>query len=365
MIKVGFVRGAYLNKYEWQNYNINNKNIKVTPISSIHPLNTINDGKKLLSLTDINNSKILNYIANRTIGDSQILIRLKGTVKDFDILHTADPHYYYSYQLAKLKENKPLISTYWDTIPFNNESTISKRRIKKYAMDKTDLFISHTQKAKKCLETEGIRNKRIEVIPLGVDLTRFKPKKNTNKKFKTVLFVGRLVEEKGILDLYQAFKNCLYLNYKNKLKLLIVGKGPLKRKLLKQIKKDGLQNSISIKDCAYDLIHLIYQKADIFILSSRATTTWEEQYGMVLIEAMASGLPIIAYDSGAIGEVLQKTNILVKEGNIQTLTESMHNLLKDKEMLIKMSEKSRKLAEKRYNCIKYKEKISYLYKSLI
>ncbi|MFH1827494.1 MAG: glycosyltransferase family 4 protein [bacterium] len=363
MINVAFVRGAFLNEYEWQNYDIRNKKLSVIPISSNKPLSTIKNSIKQFSLTDISNSKVVRFIANRTIGDSQILFGLKKILNNFDLIHTGDPHYYYSYQAARFKNKQPLISTYWETIPFNNESTKRKKIIKKHVQNKTNIFICHTQKAKKSLITEGFKNKRIEVVPLGVDLTRFKPIKVKNRKHKTILFVGRLVKEKGILDLYSAFKICLANN--KDLKLSIIGDGPLKKTLASKIKKDHLEFYINIKSQEYSFIHNDYQSADIFVLPSKKTKTWEEQYGMVLIEALASGLSIIAYNSGAISEVLDTNGILVKEGNVNDLSLQIARLINNDNKMYKLKVNGRKYAEKRYNCINYQKTISKIYSNLI
>ncbi|PIR80119.1 MAG: hypothetical protein COU25_01735 [Candidatus Levybacteria bacterium CG10_big_fil_rev_8_21_14_0_10_35_13] len=365
MIRVAFVRGAYLNKFEWQNYNISSKEVKITPVSSYRPLNSIKNSTKLFSLFDLSKSKPVRYFANRTFGDSQVLFGLPKIIRDFDILHTADPHYFYSYQLSKLKRDKPLVSTFWDTIPFNNESTKRKKYIKKFSMKNTDLFICHTKRAKKCIEIEGFGGKQIEVIPLGVDLKRFTPIKKERKPFTTILFVGRLVKEKGVLDLYSAFKTYLGFSKYKKIRLLIVGEGPLKKELINKINKDKLNNYITVEQSSYDLINKIYQKADIFVMPSKATKTWEEQYGMVLLEALASGLPIIAYDSGSVGEVLANQGILIREGDINSLTNSINRLITYPVIRSKLGKEARICAEKRYNCIDYKRKITNIYKSLI
>ncbi len=232
-------------------------------------------------------------------------------------------------------------------------------------MNKTDLFICHTQKSKVCIKKEGYGHKKVEVIPLGVDLDRFKPKKSSNQRQKTILFVGRLVEEKGVMDLYEAFKNCFLTSKSDNPKLLLIGEGYLKKKLIRISQIDGLENSINIENHPYESIHQIYKKADLLVLPSKSTKTWEEQYGMVLLEALATGLPIIAYDSGAIKEVLQGTNLLIKEGDKKALAYSIKRLIGNVDLSAKMRLKSRKLAEKRYNCNDKQKKILKLYLSLL
>ena len=364
MKKVAFVRGSYLNKSEWQNYDIKSKNLRIDPISTFKTIHYFKKSIKLFGLSDINSSKYSKYFFNRLIGDNQVLFGLKNAVADYNILHTADPHYYYSYQLAKIKGDRPLVSTYWETIPFNNETVAKKRLIKRFTMENTDLFICHTQKAKKCIQAEGFSHKKIELIPLGVDLSRFKPKNRKSNKTKTILYVGRLVEEKGVSDLYEAFKICVKSNTYNRLRLHLVGNGHLKNVIYQKAKKDGLIKNIQIINKSYDSIHHVYNQAAIFVLPSKKTKTWEEQYGMVLIEALASGLPVIAYDTGAIAEVLNGNGELVEERKIKKLSERINYLLNNRDKAIKIGLEGRKFAENKYNCIDYQKKIKNLYLSL-
>src|SRR3990167_6532882 len=136
MIKVCFVRGKYLNNFEGQNYLFNPNNILFTAVSSLFPLhrNFPFPVKKLPSLADLPFfERGIKYLTNRLVGDSQVLFGLEGFAHSFDIFHTADPHYFYSYQLAKLRKKnliKNLIMTSWETIAFNNESASEKRYIK-------------------------------------------------------------------------------------------------------------------------------------------------------------------------------------------------------------------------------------------
>ena len=140
-MKVAFVRGAYLNNFEGQNYNLDKKTFQISGYSSLWPIDSHVPFSviKLPSPADLQKfplcNKPIKYIANRTLGDSQLLWRLESHIQDADIVHVADPHYFYAYQAAVLKAHgqiKKLVSTWWETIPFNNESVSAKKRIKKY-----------------------------------------------------------------------------------------------------------------------------------------------------------------------------------------------------------------------------------------
>lgn len=373
MLKVAFVRGKYLNDFEGQNYIFDGNNIRLTGVSSeksIHqtfPFAVI----RLKSISDWENDKlrrIIKIISNRTLGDSQILFGLENLSSDFDIFHTADPHYYYSYQLAKLRSSNKiscLLTTSWETIPFNNETIIKKREMKRFVLQNSDQFLCYTIKAKNCLIKEGIENHKIHVIRIGVDLNRFKAQ-SVKRKIINILFVGRLVEEKGILDLYESFRNIQQSvnNISKKVNLIIIGDGRLKTKLINYINKDGLDKFVKIETKPYDEIPNVYNNADIFVLPSKTTKTWEEQYGMVLIEAMATGLPIIAYRSGAIPEIVENAGILIDEGNVSDLSNTLVQLIADCNLRLKLGKIGRIRVEKEFDSKKQAKKLKKLYENI-
>ncbi|MGB9707333.1 MAG: glycosyltransferase family 4 protein [Microgenomates group bacterium] len=372
MIRVAIVRGKYLNNFEGQNFIFNKKKIFFVAFSSLYSLHEKFSFPviKLPSLADLGFIPVLEkgikWLSNRVLGDSQILFGLQQYASKFDIFDTADPHYFYSYQLAKLRKEKKLkklIISYWDTIPFNNEGTNRKKYIKYFTLNQADLILVHTLKSKKALINEGINDKKIKIVRLGVDMEKFKPKRKSLKSNFAVLFVGRLVEEKGVLDLFYAFKKVAEKNIK-KLQLKIIGEGPLKRKLEILIKQNHLGNIISIESKRYEQMPSVYQKADIFVSCSKTTKTWEEQYGMVLIEAMASGLPIIAYNSGVIAEILGETGLLVNEGEIDELSKNILRLAKDNHLREKLGKMGRKRALKFFDAKKTAKKLEKIYTQL-
>jgi len=333
MINVALVRGAYLNGFEGQNFDIRDQGIRLTGISSLRPIGTQVPFPvmRLPGITDFSgaSNRLVKAVANRTLGDMHVLFGLERYAPDFDIFHTADPHYYYSYQLAKLRKAgriKRLLVTSWETIPFNNESAGPKKRLKYFVMEHADKFLCYSDRAAASLRTEGVNGKRIEIIRLGVDIERFKPAHSAGNGRPLLLFVGRLVEEKGINDLYTAFKT-VRTAWKGKPPVLrIVGDGPLKRELSARIRKDNLDESVRLESHSYREMPEVYREADVFILPSIRSKTWEEQYGMVLPEAMASGLPVVAYRSGAVPEVAGDAALYAREGDVAGLGHAIAGL---------------------------------------
>lgn len=372
-MNVAFIRGKYLNNFEGQNYDFRRfADVHFVAYSSLRPIDSnVNFNLiKLPSLADLGVSahigRALSFVANRSIGDVQVLFGLERLVIGADIVHTADAHYYYSYQAALLRKQRKigaLISTSWETIPFNNESTLQKKKRKYFVMKHTDLFICHTQKARNTLIAEGVETSKIKVLRLGVNTDVFKPPLIYPTGPVQILFVGRLVKEKGILDVYNAFR-IIKNELKSKSRLLIVGDGPLRSYVTKCIKKDGLENDVRFENRKYVEMPEVYRQSSFLIAPSQKHPTWEEQYGMVFIEAMASGLPIITTRTGAIEEVVGPSGIYVTENAQYEISEAMKLLIVDSSRRQKIGTMGRDRAIKHFDAQKFSENIYRLYRSL-
>ncbi len=197
--------------------------------------------------------------------------------------------------------------------------------------------------------------KKITVIPIGVDLTRFKPEKSPPGGVR-ILCVARLVPEKGTGELVAAFS---YLRQKYPdLTLTLVGEGPLKNRFSKT-------PGIIFKSVPYQHIQKIYREADIFCLPSKTTKHWQEQYGMALVEAMACGLPIVTTKTGAIGEVCGEAAVYAKPGDANDLQLKLAHLIESQTSRTNMSKKSLTWAKARYDSLKTAKQIDALYQKVL
>ncbi len=363
--KVALIRGSFLNPNELVNYEKLLPKTQVTSFSSLKPLGTSNliENQSLLCPYDYPIFGLTKFVLNRTLGDPHWLVGLEKYLKQYAILDTADPYYFYSYQAAKFKRLFPqtkLVCTYCETIPHNNEGTFVKKKLKQLVLKTADLIIVHTNRSQNCLLKEGVSAKKIRLIRLGVDLERFKPSAKTNGR---ILSVGRLVPEKGTWLLYLAFKELLKKH--RQLSLVLVGSGPLEKVIRQDCLKNNLQNKVHIYRQNYDKIPLEYQKAQIFVLNSQTNKTWEEQYGLALIEAMASGLPIVASDSGAIAEVIGRAGIICPQNKPKNLYQALDSLIASKQKQQALSHLARVRAEKYFDSLQFAATIRDNYDKLL
>jgi glycosyltransferase involved in cell wall biosynthesis len=153
-----------------------------------------------------------------------------------------------------------------------------------------------------------ISDNKIIIIPSGVDLDKFKPSIGKNVNYYRLLFVGRLSIQKNIPLLIKSFKRVVNNGIDN-ISLSIVGNGEEKDRIIDIIRREKLEGKIVMHGALRGRkLHQMYKDSDIFILTSRA-----ESFGIVLLEAMASGLPIIASNIPGIRNVVEngKTGLLV------------------------------------------------------
>jgi glycosyltransferase involved in cell wall biosynthesis len=179
-----------------------------------------------------------------------------------------------------------------------------------------------------------------EVIYHGIDTNTFKPENKTQRRRELgyketdfiVLFVGKLHPYKDPLTLIKAISVAVKKNAD--LHLVMIGDGELYTEVEKEISKLNPSNYVRLFRRVDDqMLEMLYDAADVFVLPSV-----NEDFGMVLLEAMASGLPVIASNSGACPEVVGNAGILFNQGNYTELAEKIVRLSHEKELSRKLSE---------------------------
>ncbi len=179
-------------------------------------------------------------------------------------------------------------------------------------------------------------NKKIEVIYNGIDSKEFTPGR---KKDFNVLFVGRLIERKGLIFLLEAFKNVLQKH--SNIKLTIVGSGPQESELKKFCKQNNISKNVNFTGMVeHKNIHKIYSQSSVFVLPSI-----EEALANVTQEALASGLPVITTKTGA-AELIHNNGFIVEKQNSKQIEKALLKYIENSALLQRHSNNSRKLAEK-------------------
>ncbi len=215
-----------------------------------------------------------------------------------------------------------------------------------------------------CIKHYGLKNVKIPTIHTGIDTSIFFPNK-IKKENLTIVFVGRISGAKGAIEAVTACSN-LAKEFPN-LKLKMIGEEHQKEiipKLHEIIKDNGAENVVEFMgpvDRA--LLPEILSNADIFLLPSY----YEGGPGFSYLEAMSSGLPVIACNEGGMPEIIKnnKNGFLIPKGNVKELTIVLRKLLRDKDLREKIGENAREYVVKYADTKDCLRKIEEFYKKII
>ena len=248
------------------------------------------------------------------------------------IVHAAEIGTWFSAQAARLKAKLGfrLVLTVWETIPWRGAYRWPReRRYREAILPAADLLLAATERARDALLLEGVPEERIAVSPPGVDLDRFASASGGPQEPPLLLSAGRLVWEKGHQDALRALA-ALHRGIggpaRPDVRMLVLGDGPEADRLRRYAADLGVGGAVEFRPTvAYDEMPALYRSATSLVLGSLPTRGWEEQFGMVLVEAMASGTPVVATDSGAIPEVLGSYGALVRPGDWKAMAQALRD----------------------------------------
>jgi glycosyltransferase involved in cell wall biosynthesis len=267
------------------------------------------------ALRDVLPAGRIGHALSRVPGDRYLSPR--DAFEGADIVHSQDLGFWYSMQAAKHRRELgyQLVLTVWETIPFLDAyRNVRTRPYRRRVLEATDLFLATTERARAALLLEGAPADRVEVVPPGVDDELFAsaaaPAAPPSEH--VVVSAGRLVWEKGHQDVLRAVaalrRGALPdVDPGTPLpRVLIVGAGPEEGRLRRHAAELGIEDRLELREALpYAEMPALYREASCLVLASLPVWFWEEQFGMVLAEAAAARLPVIASASGAIPEVLR------------------------------------------------------------
>lgn len=249
------------------------------------------------------------------------------------------------------------------------ESSYIFRHLISFSLNSSDKTIAVSQDLARKMVLMHVDESRITVLRNAVDKRRFTPQENMkirwdygiNEKTILILFVGYLDTFKGIFELINAFGEIK--KHYDDIKLMMVGTGPKKLQLKKRISKLGLESSVIFtgKVAPFD-VNQYYKSADIFVLPS-----YGEGGGppLVVIEAMACGLPVVVSDVGGIPEIIKDgvNGFIVPPRNEEKLIQKLNILIENEEMRNKFRQKSIDTIDSEFDIDKKVRKLIKLYKA--
>ena len=292
------------------------------------------------------------------------VFQVRKLIREFqpDILHA---HYASSCGVvASMTGFHPFVLSTWgdDIFQFPGKSPLHKWLVKK-AISKADYITATSQ-----MLAEGTRglvkgNKDIAVIPFGVDLNQYKYATRSSRNIVHIGTVRNITPKYGLEYLIRAF--AALLQFHNNLKLTIIGDGYLRPKLESMVNDLGVGNFISFagKISNNEVVGFL-EDFDLFVMPS---VSEGETFGVAAVEAMATGLPVVASDVGGLPEVVDdgKTGRLVKPGDVESLKDALEHYILSRDARIEHGRRGREKVEKEYNWQENAKLMAKLYENIL
>lgn len=315
------------------------------------------------------NSKILSikYLKPLfSVGNAPFLPQLLA-LKDYDVVHLHYPFFFgaeFVYLNSVLKNSKYVLTYHNDVISdglFGLFFKIHKHTLMKLILGRAEkIFVTSIDYCKNSFLSELCERNpdKIVEIPNGVDIEKYNPKNDGSiirkrlniEDKKIILFVGALDKPhffKGVDILLESFNKICNSNYH----LIIVGDGDLKQNYIEKANKLGVNSQVTFAGRVSDEdLPLYYATSDVTVLPS---TTMGEAFGLVLVEAMATGKPVIASNLPGVRSVVDdgKNGFLVTPGDSESLASKINNLLTDDELCSIFGIAARTKVEEKYNWV--------------
>lgn len=290
---------------------------------------------------------------------------LKG--KEYDIIQISHPNPAASlaYLIAKPK-GKLLVWYHYDIFRQRFLKHFYNPFMNKLLKDADFIIATSENYVNTSKVLENYKSKTI-VIPHGINFKDFNKKKFKVEAAKIkqrirkpiILFVGRLIYYKGVDYLIRAMKDI-------DAKLIIIGQGPLEKELRLLVKELKIEQKVVFKKVSMEeSLAKYYHACDIFVLPSIYRS---EAFGMVLLEAMACGKPIITTEIGTGTSYICQNGVnglIVPPKNHLALRNAIKHLLKDKELAKKYGEQGKKRAKNKFSINKMGKSFTKLYEELV
>lgn len=220
-----------------------------------------------------------------------------------------------------------------------------------------------SETVREVLITKGF-SKPMQLAPFGVDIEMFRPKENkidTNKIF-TIGYIGRLLPAKGLMTLVDA----LVKIKSEKWRLLVVGDGPERQPMESKLAARGLLERCEFTGAvSYDETPEYFQKLDVLVVPTRTTKKIREQFGRVIVEAMACRVPVIGSTCGAIPEVIGDAGLVFPENDSEELAERLRQIIQDNKLRHDLAQAGGRRVEQNYTWERVAERIFDLYRRVL
>lgn len=293
----------------------------------------------------------------------------------FDIIHAHDWLVAYAAKTLKNSYDIPMVSTIHATESGRNSGIHDQTQ--RYINDtewmltyeSTEVIVNSNCMKRELQSLFGLPFEKINVVPNGININMFNSvdkdydfrRKYAADNEKIILFMGRLVYEKGVQHLISAMPKIL-AGYHDA-KLIIAGKGGMQDELKAQAEAMGIGNKVYFTGYMDSKqVCKMYKCADVAVFPSTY-----EPFGIVALEAMLSGTPVVVSDIGGLNEIVEHGVDGMKSyaGNPNSLADSILELLCNPQLAENVVKKSKAKVKNEYNWAKIAQDTHYIYQQAI
>jgi glycosyltransferase involved in cell wall biosynthesis len=308
--------------------------------------------------------------------NSRMIERGNEILKEYsyDLIHAHDWMVGRAAAELKSQHGLPLVSTIHATElgrggSLQNDYQKTVHYLEETLMSHSDKLICTSNYMFQHLSVNFNPRTNIEVIPNAVDVKSFKLPKKLDKitanlglptdifSGKVILYLGRLVQEKGLYTLIDAFER-IRKNTRN-LNLVIAGEGPIKDRLIRKVQDRGLEKSVHFTGFVDEETKVaLYRLCHLFVLPSHY-----EPFGIVVLEAMSSRIPVVVSDVGGLSEIVEDnvTGLKVPPGDPKSLANAMKKTLETPQLADMLAENAFVHVSARYTWNSVAERTAAVY----
>ncbi|MGO9449512.1 MAG: glycosyltransferase [Candidatus Binataceae bacterium] len=293
---------------------------------------------------------------------------------NYDVIHAwEEPYIYAGYEIARAIAVADGKQT---AFCFRTAQSLPKRYFPPFGyFERTcvklaDGWIAGGHLVFEALVRHGYPAERGRILSLAVDTSAFRPldagarglvRKELGLESPVLGYVGRLAAAKGIDVMLKAIER---LDPRRAWSLLVLGSGPLEKTILQWVRSRGWENRLRVMLVAHADVPRYLAAMDLLIAPSLTTRSWKEQFGRMVIEAFACGVPVISSDSGELPYVIGDAGWIVPEAEPAALTRAIEEALDKPEHTANIARIGLKRAEN-YSAQTLARQFDGYYRSLI
>lgn len=242
------------------------------------------------------------------------------------------------------------------------------QRMKRWVMSRSQALTVVSRAMQETVVGMGVNPHKVLVISMGVDLKhRFTPDPTVERSTTELLFVGRLVDLKGLQVLLEAMPKVLAKH--PAMRLMVAGAGPLELELMDLAQSLGISDKVDfLRMVTQSELPALYRRATLavfpFVVTKRGV---QEGFGLVVVEAMGCGCPVIAGDLPAIHDSIthEENGLLVPTGNPELFADTILRALNHPDLCLRLAREARKMVVEKFDWVIVAEKYEGLYDRLI